>query len=64
MLDDFTVADVAMAAAERGDAEIEVSGGISLDTIRAYAEAGANRISIGALTHSAPALDLSMRLTA
>ena len=63
MLDEFSVEQVAVAAAERGNAEIEVSGGITLDTIRAYAEAGANRISIGALTHSAPALDLSMRLS-
>lgn len=64
MLDDFTPAEVATACAEKGAALIEVSGGVSLDNVRAYAEAGADRISIGALTHSAPALDLSMRLTA
>jgi len=65
MLDEFTPEQVAAARAERGDDAVpllEVSGGISLDTIRPYAEAGADRISIGALTHSAPALDLSMRL--
>lgn len=40
--------------------EIEVSGGITLDTARAYAESGADRLSVGALTHSVPALDLSL----
>lgn len=40
---------------------LEASGGITIATIRAYAEAGADRISVGALTHSVKALDLSMR---
>jgi nicotinate-nucleotide pyrophosphorylase (carboxylating) len=65
MLDEFTPEQVAAVRAERGDAGtplLEVSGGITLANIRAYAEAGADRISIGALTHSAPALDLSMRV--
>jgi len=65
MLDEFTPEEVATVRAECGDEEaplLEVSGGITLDTIRRYAEAGADRISIGALTHSAPVLDLSMRL--
>jgi nicotinate-nucleotide pyrophosphorylase (carboxylating) len=44
--------------------ETEASGGITLDTIRAYAEAGVDFISVGALTHSAPALDLSLQLRA
>ncbi len=39
---------------------LEVSGGVDLQTVRAYAEAGADIISVGALTHSAPALDLSL----
>jgi nicotinate-nucleotide pyrophosphorylase (carboxylating) len=39
---------------------LEVSGGVRLDTVAAYARAGVDRISIGALTHSAPALDLSL----
>lgn len=38
----------------------EASGGISLATVRAYAECGVDRISVGSLTHSAPAVDLSM----
>lgn len=42
--------------------EIEVSGGITLDTVRAYAETGVDCISVGALTHSAPALDLSLEI--
>jgi nicotinate-nucleotide pyrophosphorylase (carboxylating) len=40
--------------------EIEVSGGVTLSTVRAFAECGVDRISVGALTHSAPALDISM----
>lgn len=39
----------------------EASGGITLDNIRSYAETGINTISVGALTHSAPALDISMK---
>jgi nicotinate-nucleotide pyrophosphorylase (carboxylating) len=67
MLDEWTTEDVARARKERGSAtrpQIEISGGISLGNVRAYAQAGAERISIGALTHSAPALDLSMRVEA
>ena len=45
-----------------GRAELEASGGITLDTIRAVAETGVDFISIGALTHSAPALDVSLLL--
>ena len=54
---------VALVAA-RGDArpETEASGGITLETIRPVAETGVDFISVGALTHSAPALDLSLLL--
>ncbi len=45
-----------------GRPETEASGGITLDTIRAVAETGVDFVSVGALTHSAPALDLSLRL--
>jgi len=41
---------------------VEVSGGITLDTLAAYAAAGPDRISVGALTHSATAVDLSLEL--
>jgi len=44
----------------RGRAITEASGGVSLDTVRSIAETGVDRISIGALTHSAPALDLAL----
>jgi nicotinate-nucleotide pyrophosphorylase (carboxylating) len=40
--------------------ELEASGGITLETVRAVAETGVNRISVGALTHSAPALDIAL----
>jgi nicotinate-nucleotide pyrophosphorylase (carboxylating) len=43
-----------------GRALTEASGGISLDTVRAVAESGVDRISVGALTHSAPALDIAL----
>lgn len=42
-----------------GRASVELSGGITLETVRAYAETGANFISCGALTHSAPAVDIN-----
>ena len=45
-----------------GRARLEASGGIGFDTLRAHAETGVDQISIGALTHSAPALDLSLLL--
>jgi nicotinate-nucleotide pyrophosphorylase (carboxylating) len=52
---------VRQAALQLGrSVEIEASGGVSLATVRRVAECGVDRISIGALTHSAPALDLSM----
>lgn len=66
LLDDFTPEGVTAARDLRGAADrpaLEVSGGIDLDNVRAYAEAGAERISVGALTHSAPALDLSLEIS-
>ena len=42
--------------------ELEVSGGVNLDTVRRYAETGVDYLSVGALTHSAPALDLSLEI--
>ena len=43
-----------------GRAVTEVSGGVRLETVRAYAEAGVDVISSGALTHSTPALDVGL----
>ena len=51
-----------MRAGARRWPEIEVSGGMRLETVRAYAETGVDYISVGALTHSAPALDLSLEI--
>lgn len=69
MFDNMTPALMAQAVElvrARGEArpETEASGGITLETIRAYAETGVDFISVGALTHSAPALDLSLQLRA
>ena len=47
-----------------GRAELEASGGVTLDNVRAVAESGVEWISVGALTHSAPALDVSLMLHA
>jgi nicotinate-nucleotide pyrophosphorylase (carboxylating) len=52
----------ATAAHVAGRAELEASGGIVFDTLRAHADTGVDFVSIGALTHSAPALDLSLIL--
>jgi nicotinate-nucleotide pyrophosphorylase (carboxylating) len=43
-----------------GRAELEASGGVTLQTLRPLAETGIEWVSMGALTHSAPALDLSL----
>jgi len=45
-----------------GRAKIELSGGVTLDRIPELARTGANYVSVGALTHSAPAADLSFEL--
>ncbi len=45
-----------------GRAELEASGGVTLATLRAVAATGVDFVSVGALTHSAPALDLSLIL--
>lgn len=47
----------------KNKALLEASGGINLDNVRQVAECGVDLISIGALTHSAPAVDISMRMT-
>jgi nicotinate-nucleotide pyrophosphorylase (carboxylating) len=68
LLDNMTPAEVKKSVEfvrERGlKIPIEASGGITLENIRKYALAGPDYISVGALTHSAPAVDLSMRITA
>jgi nicotinate-nucleotide pyrophosphorylase (carboxylating) len=51
---------VQLARNLRRDCVIEISGGITLDNARAYAETGADFLSSGTLTHSAPAANLSL----
>ncbi len=63
LLDNMDVAGLRAAVQRIGGAvPTEASGGVTLDTVRAIAETGVDLISVGALTHSAPAIDLSMRL--
>jgi len=63
LLDNMTPATVRQAVRLiKGRALVEVSGGITLKNVRAMAAAGPDRISIGALTHSAPAATLSLVL--
>jgi nicotinate-nucleotide pyrophosphorylase (carboxylating) len=63
LLDNMTPAQLReIVARVHGRAELEASGGIDLETIRDVAETGVQFISVGALTHSAPALDLSLLL--
>ena len=62
MLDNFQVEMMIDAVAiNQGQAKLEVSGNVSLQTIRRYAESGVDFISVGALTKHVHALDLSMR---
>jgi len=72
LLDNMTPAQVKQSvkrirqfsAARHEKISIEASGGIVLDNVRAYAETGVDFISVGALTHSAKAADISMRISA
>ena len=63
MLDNFNIEDTLKAVKIIGGRfEIESSGGITLDTIRSYAECGVDFISVGALTHHIKSLDMSMKV--
>ncbi len=66
MLDNMSASEVRQAVAmirrQGSEPEIEASGGVNLDNVRGLAEAGVDFISVGALTHSAPALDVSLRI--
>jgi nicotinate-nucleotide pyrophosphorylase (carboxylating) len=67
LMDDFPVEQVRRAVEERDSRGLgkrpllEVSGGVTLENVRAYAETGVERLSAGALTHSAPWLDISLK---
>ena len=67
LLDNMSVEDVKLAVERCSRLErripLESSGGITLDNVRAYAETGVDFISVGALTHSAPAVDMSLRVS-
>lgn len=63
LLDNMTPPQLAEAVRRTaGRVPLEASGGITLETIRAVAETGVDRISVGALTHSVTAMDISMRI--
>lgn len=64
LLDNFTPDEVRVAVEHvAGRARLEASGGIDLDTVRSFAEAGVDRVAVGALTHSSPALDIALDVT-
>jgi nicotinate-nucleotide pyrophosphorylase (carboxylating) len=67
LLDNMAVDQVKQAVARCARAErripVECAGGIGLENVRAYAETGVDFISVGALTHSAVAVDMSLRVT-
>jgi nicotinate-nucleotide pyrophosphorylase (carboxylating) len=64
LLDNMSIDDMRRAVEiNRGRAKLEASGGMTLEGAVAAAQAGVDRISVGALTHSAPALDLSLEVT-
>jgi nicotinate-nucleotide pyrophosphorylase (carboxylating) len=63
LLDNFSVSDLEKAVTHvAGRAELEASGGVTLETVREIAATGVDFVSVGALTHSAPALDFSLIL--
>jgi len=64
MLDNFAVPDMRVAVEQIARrVEVEASGGITLETVRPVAETGVDFISVGSLTHSVKALDISLELT-
>jgi nicotinate-nucleotide pyrophosphorylase (carboxylating) len=64
MLDNFALPDLKEAVRRAGGrVRLEASGGVSLETVRAIALAGVDIISVGRLTHSAPAAEMSMDIT-
>ena len=63
LLDNMDLDELRAAVARVGGrAELEASGGVTLENVRAIAETGVDYVSVGALTHSAPALDFSLLL--
>ena len=62
MLDNFSVADIKTAIDMKKNMTVEISGGVTLENCQQYFVKGVDAISIGALTHSAPHVDLSMKI--
>jgi nicotinate-nucleotide pyrophosphorylase (carboxylating) len=63
LVDNMSTADIREAVARaRGRAKIEISGGVTLERIPELAATGADLVSVGALTHSAPAIDISFEI--
>lgn len=63
MLDNFQIGEMMQAVALiNGKCKVEASGGINLETVKAIAETGVDFISVGALTHSVKALDISLKI--
>jgi nicotinate-nucleotide pyrophosphorylase (carboxylating) len=68
LLDNMDCPSMALAvelrdkAAKRGKVQLEASGGVTLETVRSVALTGIDRIAVGAITHSAPALDISLEV--
>jgi nicotinate-nucleotide pyrophosphorylase (carboxylating) len=63
LLDNMTPVEVRQCVERAaGHMRLEVSGGIDATNIRAYAETGVDYISVGAVTHSAPAVDINFRI--
>lgn len=68
LMDEFSLDDIRAVVEFRNSnrkflrTQLEVSGGVNLDNVRAFAETGVERISVGRITHSAPALDISMKV--
>jgi nicotinate-nucleotide pyrophosphorylase (carboxylating) len=64
LLDNWTPAETRKAVEfVAGRVPLETSGGVSMETVRDFAEAGVDYISVGALTHSVPAVDIHLRVT-
>jgi nicotinate-nucleotide pyrophosphorylase (carboxylating) len=62
LLDNFSVSDVYKAIEIAGDTALEISGGVTLTNVAEYASTHVKYIAVGALTHSAPALDIGCDL--
>jgi nicotinate-nucleotide pyrophosphorylase (carboxylating) len=63
LVDNMPTADIHEAVRRaRGRSRVEISGGVTLERIRELAATGADFVSVGALTHSAPAIDISFEI--